>query len=91
MEKTTSQEKHSRFGQTVSGILQWVLNVSLLILAVILVIFLAKETYELFFVLFESNQVKSYLLIEKIVVYFLYFEFLAGTLVETDFKNIKKQ
>lgn len=77
MEKTTSQEKHSRFGQTVSGILQWVLNVSLLILAVILVIFLAKETYELFFVLFESNQVKSYLLIEKIVVYFLYFEFLA--------------
>ena len=73
MEKTTSQEKHSRFGQTVSGILQWVLNVSLLILAVILVIFLAKETYELF----ESNQVKSYLLIEKIVVYFLYFEFLA--------------
>ena len=77
MKKTTSQEKHSRFGQTVSGILQWVLNVSLLILAVILVIFLAKETYELFFVLFESNQVKSYLLIEKIVVYFLYFEFLA--------------
>lgn len=70
-------DKQDQFGKSVGTLLQWVLNVSLLILAVILVIFLAKETYELFFILFDETKEQSYLLIEKVVVYFLYFEFLA--------------
>lgn len=69
-------EKHF-FPQGISSFLQWILNVSLLILALILVVFLAKETYGLVLVLFEQSKEASYLLVEKIVVYFLYFEFLA--------------
>ncbi|AKD37905.1 phosphate-starvation-inducible protein PsiE [Pasteurella multocida subsp. multocida OH4807] len=57
--------------------MQWVLNISLVILAAILVIFLAQETYSLALVLLIETNKASYLLIEKIVVYFLYFEFLA--------------
>ena len=70
MEKRNLQESHDGFGKAVSGLLQWVLNISLLVLALVLVIFLGKEVYELFLE-------QSYLLIEKIVVYVLYFEFLA--------------
>lgn len=84
MEKQIS-DKQDQFGKSVGTLLQWVLNASLLILAVILVIFLAKETYSLFFVLFDEAKDKSYLLIEKVVVYFLYFEFLA--LIAKYFKN----
>ncbi|MDO4431211.1 MAG: phosphate-starvation-inducible protein PsiE [Lonepinella koalarum] len=71
------QEQQDQFGKSVGHLLQWVLSGSLLILAGILVIFLGKETYSLFFVLFDDAKDKSYLLIEKVVVYFLYFEFLA--------------
>ncbi|GJJ80312.1 protein PsiE [Pasteurella canis] len=79
MEKRTSEQNHSHFSKIISSLLQWVLNISLVILAMILVIFLAQETYSLALVLLiETNTNKaSYLLIEKIVVYFLYFEFLA--------------
>ncbi|PJG85181.1 phosphate-starvation-inducible protein PsiE [Conservatibacter flavescens] len=70
--------KDNQFALKVSSVLQWILNVSLLVLAMILVVFLGKETYELIIVLLISAEEKvSYLLIEKIVVYFLYFEFLA--------------
>lgn len=65
------------FPQAISSFLQWVMNISLLVLAIILVIFLAKETYGLVFVLLEQSKEASYILVEKIVVYFLYFEFLA--------------
>lgn len=75
MEKQELQQ--DQFGKSVGRLLQWVLSGSLLVLAGILVIFLAKETYSLFFVLFDDAKDKSYLLIEKVVVYFLYFEFLA--------------
>lgn len=84
MEKQISVQQ-DQFGKSVGTLLQWVLNISLMILAVILVVFLAKETYALFFVLFEDAKDKSYLLIEKVVVYFLYFEFLA--LIAKYFKN----
>lgn len=77
MEKRNLQENHDIFGKAVSGLLQWVLNISLSVLALVLVIFLGKEVYELFLVLFGNAKEQSYLLIEKIVVYFLYFEFLA--------------
>ncbi|ACS86487.1 phosphate-starvation-inducible protein PsiE [Musicola paradisiaca] len=58
--------------------LQTILNVGLLALAVMLVIFLVKETAHLSTVLFVSNEKESsYMLIESLVIYFLYFEFIA--------------
>lgn len=65
-------------GVWVAKVLQTVLNIGLLLLGVILIVFLAKETYALIQVLFiNSAQSSSYLLIEGIVIYFLYFEFIA--------------
>ncbi|AKJ43332.1 phosphate-starvation-inducible protein PsiE [Pragia fontium] len=62
----------------VGRILQTILNFWLLVLAIILIVFLGKETYSLVQVLFvNSAQSSSYLLIEGIVIYFLYFEFIA--------------
>lgn len=58
--------------------LQMILNVGLLFLATILVIFLVKETFHLAQVLLVSNEKdSSFQLIEGIVIYFLYFEFIA--------------
>ncbi|GKX57652.1 protein PsiE [Leminorella grimontii] len=65
-------------GAWVARVLQTVLNIGLLLLGVILIVFLAKETYALIQVLFiNSAKSSSYLLIEGIVIYFLYFEFIA--------------
>ncbi len=65
-------------GQLIASVLQRVLNIGLIILAVILVVFLGKETIHLANVLFSTEeQASSYLLIEGIVIYFLYFEFIA--------------
>lgn len=62
----------------VGKVLQTILNFGLLLLAIILIVFLGKETYALIQVLFiNSAQSSSYLLIEGIVIYFLYFEFIA--------------
>lgn len=62
----------------VPAVLQVVLNIGLLILSIILIVFLGKETYSLVSVLFIDPQgSSSYLLIEGIVIYFLYFEFIA--------------
>ncbi|MCV9880063.1 phosphate-starvation-inducible protein PsiE [Brenneria izbisi] len=59
-------------------VLQTVLNIGLLALALILVIFLVKETIHLGEVLLISSEKdSSYQLIEGIVIYFLYFEFIA--------------
>ncbi|CNJ14534.1 MULTISPECIES: phosphate-starvation-inducible protein PsiE [Yersinia] len=69
--------KNSR-SQWVAKNLQRLLNVGLIILAAILVVFLVKETIHLGQVLFVNNQeTSSYMLIEGIVIYFLYFEFIA--------------
>ncbi|MGO4611765.1 phosphate-starvation-inducible protein PsiE, partial [Variovorax sp. 2RAF20] len=58
--------------------LQMVLNVGLISLAGILAVFLGKETFHLANVLLNTGeQTSSYLLIEGIVIYFLYFEFIA--------------
>lgn len=65
-------------GRYFASALQWVLNLGLMILAIILVVFLGKETIHLATVLFSTGeQASSYLLIEGIVIYFLYFEFIA--------------
>ncbi|MFS1538363.1 MAG: phosphate-starvation-inducible protein PsiE [Candidatus Phlomobacter fragariae] len=62
----------------ISRILQWIISFSLLLLAVILIIFLMKETFTLALLLFQStNPTQTYLLLEGIVNYFLYFEFIA--------------
>ncbi len=62
----------------ISRILQWIISFSLLLLAVILIIFLMKETFTLSLLLFKSaNPTQTYLLLEGIVNYFLYFEFIA--------------
>ncbi len=60
--------------QYIAVVLQWVLNLGLLALAVILAVFLSKETLHLANVLLNvGEQASSYFLIEGIVVYFLYF------------------
>ncbi|MGV3344589.1 phosphate-starvation-inducible protein PsiE [Enterobacteriaceae bacterium LUAb1] len=65
-------------GMHIAKVLQWVLNLGLVILAIILTVFLGKETLHLANVLLNaSEQMSSYLLIEGIVIYFLYFEFIA--------------
>lgn len=65
-------------GKVIAAVLQWVLNVGLLILAVILIVFLGKETIHLANVLLNTGEAASaYLLVEGIVIWFLYFEFIA--------------
>ncbi|HCS2567973.1 TPA: phosphate-starvation-inducible protein PsiE, partial [Shigella flexneri] len=54
-----------------------VLNLGLLCLGLILVVFLGKETVHLADVLFAPEQTSKYELVEGLVVYFLYFEFIA--------------
>ncbi|MFP1592699.1 phosphate-starvation-inducible protein PsiE [Escherichia coli] len=61
----------------ISTILQTVLNLGLLCLGLILVVFLGKETVHLADVLFAPEQTSKYELVEELVVYFLYFEFIA--------------
>ena len=62
--------------ELIATVLQTVLNLALLTLGLILIIFLGKETLHLANVLFTpSEQASKYLLIEGLVVYFLYFEF----------------
>ncbi|STL49435.1 inner membrane PsiE protein-like protein [Escherichia coli] len=57
--------------------MQTVLNLGLLCLGLILVVFLGKETVHLADVLFAPEQTSKYELVEGLVVYFLYFEFIA--------------
>lgn len=62
----------------ISTALQAVLNFGLLCLAIILVIFLGKETLHLANVMLYPNEGAGKLeLVESLVVYFLYFEFIA--------------
>ena len=64
--------------RAIANVLQWVLNLGLIVLAAILAVFLGKETINLVTVLFHRGEEQSsYLLIEGIVIYFLYFEFIA--------------
>ena len=57
--------------------MQTVLNLGLLCLGIILIVFLGKETLHLAHVLFTPEPVSKYKLVEGLVVYFLYFEFIA--------------
>lgn len=57
--------------------MQTVLNLGLLCLGIILIVFLGKETLHLANVLFTPEPTSKYRLVEGLVVYFLYFEFIA--------------
>jgi protein PsiE len=62
----------------IAWLLQMLLNIGLIVLACILAVFLGKETIHLANVLLNTGeQTSSYLLIDGIVIYFLYFEFIA--------------
>lgn len=68
---------HKR-AEIVAKILQSMLNLSLLCLAIILMVFLFRETFHLTHVLFtQSEKVTKYQLVEGLLVWFLYFEFIA--------------
>ncbi|QCR37439.1 phosphate-starvation-inducible protein PsiE [Nissabacter sp. SGAir0207] len=68
----------SQRGMVVAKTMQRILNLFLMGLGAILLLFLGRETYHLTLVLFvNGDEPSSYLLIEGIVIYFLYFEFIA--------------
>ncbi|WP_379133624.1 phosphate-starvation-inducible protein PsiE [Paenibacillus sp. sgz500958] len=69
--KTTNKFEH------VPYVLQWVLNIALIILALILVVFLGKETIHIFSYINEGGDLNKLDLLEGILIYFLYFEFIA--------------
>ncbi|MBC2147295.1 phosphate-starvation-inducible protein PsiE [Listeria booriae] len=58
-------------------ILQAVLNVALILVAITLVISMFKETWEIFHSVFYDTSENFYQITEEILVFFLYFEFLA--------------
>lgn len=69
------ESRHSSFGKIISELFQWLLNLSLFAIGGVLAYSLFTEAYDLFqLLLSDSEKLK---VIEKIVVFFLYFEFLA--------------
>lgn len=70
--------RNMRHASNIAWVLQWVLNIGLIALAVVLVFFLAKETYTMALLMFSGQkEATAYELLEGIVIYFLYFEFIA--------------
>lgn len=70
--------KGMRHASNIAWVLQWILNLGLIALAAVLVFFLAKETVTMASLMFGStNGATAYELLEGIVIYFLYFEFIA--------------
>lgn len=75
MPKFTLQEQHSRFGTWVSEAFQWILNLSLLVAGLLLSYSLFAEAYALYLLLTTHSE--KFQIVEAIVIFFLYFEFLA--------------
>lgn len=75
MPKTSLEERHSSFGKIASEIFQWVLNISLLAAGALLSYSLFSEAYSLYELSFSHSE--KFQIVEKIVIFFLYFEFLA--------------
>jgi protein PsiE len=69
--------ERNKIDRTITTILQWTLNSVLIALAVVLSVALIKETYQFFTYLFLSENASYYHLLEGILVFFLYFEFIA--------------
>ncbi|ENU2133179.1 phosphate-starvation-inducible protein PsiE [Salmonella enterica] len=71
--------KHSNY---ISHFLQWTSSAGLFLLAVILILFLGKEIYILAGLLFSKSSIfTTHSLLESIVTYFLYFEFISLIIV----------
>lgn len=65
------------FTTTIPAALQLVLNIGMLCLAVILLVFLGKESWFLGKTFFNAATTKSYDFVEGLLTWFLYFEFIA--------------
>ncbi|TCT13751.1 protein PsiE [Bibersteinia trehalosi] len=68
-------QHHSRFAKLISEAFQWILNISLLVSGILLGYSLFAESYSLYALLLNHSD--KFQVVEKIVVFFLYFEFLA--------------
>lgn len=75
MPKINLQEQHSLFGKVISETFQWTLNISLLVAGLLLSYSLFAEAYSLYELLYSHSE--KFQVVEKIVIFFLYFEFLA--------------
>ncbi|AHG76887.1 MULTISPECIES: phosphate-starvation-inducible protein PsiE [Mannheimia] len=75
MPKKSLEEHHSTFGKIASEIFQWVLNASLLVAGILLSYSLFAEAYSLYELLLGNSE--KFQVVEHIVIFFLYFEFLA--------------
>lgn len=69
------ESKHSSYSKAISEGFQWILNLSLLAIGLILCYALFYEAYTLIELLFSHSE--KFQVVEKIVIFFLYFEFLA--------------
>ena len=62
----------------IPAVLQAILNVALALVALTLCFFLMKETWHIFsFIFLEENEATAYDLAGRLLVFFLYFEFIA--------------
>ncbi|MCQ4087053.1 phosphate-starvation-inducible protein PsiE [Saccharibacillus sp. JS10] len=62
----------------IPAVLQAILNVALALVALTLCFFLVKETWHIFsFIFLEENEATGYELAGRLLVFFLYFEFIA--------------
>lgn len=75
MPKLNFEGQHSKFGKIISETFQWLLNLSLLVAGIILSYALFSEAYSLIDLLLHHSE--KFQIVEKIVIFFLYFEFLA--------------
>jgi protein PsiE len=72
------QTKKNRRKMSIADLLQYVLNTSLVLLAIALIILLGKEIYFMITVSILNPGISiHYELLERILIFFLYFEFIA--------------
>lgn len=69
MNKFNLEEQHSRFGKFISESFQWILNLSLLVIGLILAYSLFYEAYSLIELFFSHSE--KFQIVEKIVIFFL--------------------
>lgn len=68
---------NASFETGIPAFLQFILNVSMFCLAIILIVFLGKESWSLADTFFNFPATKSYDFVEGLLTWFLYFEFIA--------------
>lgn len=75
MPKKSLEEHHSSFGKIASETFQWIMNIALLVTGALLSYSLFAEAYSLYELSFSDSE--KFQIVEKIVIFFLDFEFLA--------------